>query len=118
MTEQRTSITVACAQTTRYLQATGKKRYSNDDIQTALTKAKRGSASSLEHYMGGKGHLVKRGFLRGVVDGYELSASSMKGDQIVIELPVGNEFLLGEVSAAVSRALAPFKGTVTDSMEV
>lgn len=118
MKEPRTSVTVACAQATKHLHDTGKQIFSEKDIRIALTKAKRGSTSSMIHYMGEDGHLVERGFLNHVVGGYELAASSMEGDKIMIDLPIGNEFLLGEVSAAISRALTPFKGVVTDSMEV
>lgn len=118
MKELRTSVTVACAQATKHLQNTVKPIYTDRDIRVALTKAKRGSTSSMIHYMGGNGHLVERGFLEQVAGGYELSDSSKRANQIVIDIAIGNEFLLGEVSAAISRALTPFKGVVTDSMVV
>ena len=65
------------------------------------------------HYMGPGGHLVVRGFLDHVAGGYELSGPSERDDQITIELSVENEFLIGEVSAAISQILTPFKGVVT-----
>jgi len=118
MTEERTSVTVACAQTTRHLIHTEKQIFSEKDIRVALTKAGRGSPSSIIHYMGAGGHLTERGFIDPCISGYELSDSSKRSNRIVIDLLIGNEFLLGEVSAAVSRALTPFKGVVTDSIEV
>lgn len=118
MKQTRTSVTVACAQATTILKQTGKTVFNDRDIRVALLKAGRGSTTSLIHYMGPDGHLRVRGFLVPTMGGYELSGPSMGTDKITIELSIENEFLIGEVSAVIGRALEPFKGVVTDTMEV
>jgi len=118
MKQTRTSVTVACAKATTELKRTGKPIFNDRDIRVALLKAGRGSTTSLIHYMGPDGHLRVRGFLVPVTGGYELSEPSTRTDRVTIELSVENEFLIGELSAAVGRALEPFKGVVTETMEV
>ena len=118
MAQTRTSVTVACAHATTLLKKTGKTVFNDKDIRVALLKAGRGSTTSMIHYMGREGHLVVRGFIVPTMGGYELSGPSIGTDKITIELSVENDFLIGEISAAISRALKPFKGVVTDSMEV
>ena len=115
---KRTSVTTACAVATSELKQSGKSVYSDRDIRVALTKAKRGSASSLIHYMGPGGHLVSQGFLEATAKGYELSDTSMGVNKITIEIETKNELLFGEVETAIGRALTPFSGVVTEVMEV
>ena len=116
MKQMRTSVTTACAQATRTLLLSGKEIYSDKDVRVALLKANRGSPSTLIQYMGADGHLVERGFLTQVTDGYLLTDASKDANLIVITLTPGNEFLLDEVSNAIDEVMTRFKG-VTDSRQ-
>ena len=118
MTQTRTSISVACAQATKTLMETGKEIFSVKDIRIALLKANRGGASTMPHYMGSNGHLVERGFLEHVIGGYELTDASKKSSMIVVKITPGNEFVLGELFAAIGRTCAQFPGITEIQMEV
>ena len=109
MKQARTSVTTACAQATRTLLLSGKEIFSDKDVRVALLKADRGSPSALIQYMGADGHLVERGFLKQVTDGYALTDSSKMTNRIAIKIAPGNAYLLDEVSKAIDGVLSRFE---------
>ena len=118
MKQTRTSVTTACAQATRTLLLSGKEVYSDKDVRVALLKANRGSPSTLIHYMGEDGHLVERGFLKQVTEGYVLTDASNGANRIGIKITPGNAYLLDEVSNAIDEVMTRFKGVTEVRKEV
>lgn len=116
--DMRTSVNTACALVVGELRLAGKDIFSEDDIKRALILAERGSKSSLEHYMGEKGHLAKRGFLSRVPGGWELSRSSRTNGTITIKIMPGNEYMAREIQKSVGNAVKKYGKVVGTKMEV
>lgn len=114
----RVSINVSCARCVKELYFTGKEVFSVADVKTALIKIGRGSKKSIENYTKPEGYLESRGFLKRVAGGWTMTDSSMKHKKIEVHIAVGNEYLLGEVSAAITEALDGFRGVTHTVMEV
>ena len=115
---QRVSINVSCARAVKELRLTGKDIFSAEDIRAALTAVGRGSVTSQKDYMGSGGYLATRAFIERTPGGWILTDSSMKHKKIEVHIAVGNEYLLGEVSAAITEALEGFRGVTHTVMEV
>lgn len=116
--DMRISINTACALVVGKLRMTGKDIFSADDIERALILAERGSKSSLEDYMGEKGHLAKRKFLHRVKGGWELTESSRGSGVIVVNVMPGNEYMMGEVTKSVGNAVKKYGKVVEMRPEV
>lgn len=116
--DMRISINTACALVVKELRMTGKDIFSADDIERALILAERGSKSSLEDYMGEKGHLAKRKFLSRVQGGWELTESSRDSGVIMIKIMPGNEYIIGEVTKSVGNAVKKYGKVVETRTEV
>lgn len=115
---QRASINVSCARAVKELYFTQKELFSVRDIERALTTVGRGGTTTRRDYMGPDGYLAVRGFLERVQGGWRIPPTSMKGKKIEVLVPIGNEYLLGEVTAAVYEALRRFEGITSTITEV